>query len=197
MSRSCLKILAAMAANLALLAAGLGGIAYQSAALADEPEPTPEPVQTITITIQPTPSPVPIPRPAATVYDYQLGEDAINAVARGMWGLDTQNEKAGFACLVINRAFCGKTREDGTALFGNGIVGVVEKENEFLFYNPDAPVTAQNYDYAEYCLNAQITYWFTKKYTGIVFPTTLLYMGWDNGEACFYTERGADPWRLP
>lgn len=181
---------------LAILASGLGGIAYDSAALADEPEPTPEPIATITITAPPASEIPKAEKPKAVVIDYKVGSDHIEAAARGCYGLNTDDEKRGFVCMLVNRALCGQLRADGKPLFGVGIKGCMEKPGEFLFYDPDAPVTEHNYELAEYCINAQLTFLITKQYTGILFPSNLLYCAWVNGELCFYNEIGAEPWRM-
>ena len=72
----------------------------------------------------------------------------------------------------------------------------MEQAGEFGFYDPDAPLTDENVALAELGLNAQMTYIMTKEYTGYIFPSTLLYMGFDNGEAVFYSEIGGEAWRV-
>lgn len=194
MRNAITKILAVTVIILAFLASGLGNAAYNAAALADEQ--TPEPIATITITAPPEATPEPVAKPRAVVIDYHVGIEQIEAAARGCYGLDTDDEKRGFVCMIVNRAMSGQLRADGKPLFGVDIRSCVEKPGEILFFDPDAPVTDHNYELAEYCINAQLTYLLTKQYTGIIFPSNLLYCGWKDGELCFYTEIGAEPWRM-
>jgi len=135
-------------------------------------------------------------RPQAVVYDYKMGRTHIEAVARGMYGLDTPAEKFGFAFLVVNRACCTEKRADGKYLFARTIAEIVAQPGEFDFYDPGAPLTDENLDYAEFAINVQLTSILTKEYTGYAFPSTLLYMGWENGEVVFYTERGGEPFYM-
>jgi len=184
---------------LTVIAAGYGLLAYHSAAMADEaplPTVTPEPLATIVMQIEPTPTPDRVPRPQPVIYDYRIGRSYIETVARGMYGLNTTKEKLAFAFLVINRLFCDEQRKDGNYLFARDITGIVEQAGEFGFYDPDAPLTDENLELAELGMNAQMTFIMTKEYTGYIFPSTLLYMGFDNGEAVFYSEIGGDAWRV-
>lgn len=182
---------------LALITVGYGNAAFQTAAMADEAQtPTPEPLATIVIEAEPTPTPYKMARPQTVVYDYQIGGSYIETVARAMYGLDTAQEKLAFAFLVINRLFCYEQRGDGKYLFARDITGIVEQAGEFEFYDPDAPLTDENLELAELGLNAQMTFIMTKQYTGYIFPSTLLYMGWENGEVVFYTEIGGEPWSM-
>jgi len=193
-----LKRMLALAA-LTVIAAGYGLLAYSTAAMADEeplPTITPEPPATIVIQAEPAPTPGRVPRPQAVVYDYSIGRSYIETVARGMYGLNTAKEKLAFAFLVINRLFCDTQRKDGNYLFARDITGIVEQAGEFGFYDPDAPLTDENIALAELGLNAQMTYIMTKEYTGYIFPSSLLYMGFDNGEAVFYSEIGGEAWRV-
>ena len=137
-----------------------------------------------------------MPRPQAVIYDYHIGRSYIETVARGMYGLNTTKEKLAFAFLVINRLFCDAQRKDGNYLFARDITGIVEQAGEFDFYDPDAPLTDENLELAELGINAQMTFIMTKEYTGYIFPSTLLYMGFDNGEAVFYSEIGGEAWRV-
>jgi len=182
---------------LALITVGFGRTAYHTAAMADEaPTPTPEPLATIVIRVEATPTPTRVPRPQTVIYDYQISNSAVETVARAMYGLDTAQEKLAFAFLVINRLFCYDQRGDGKYVFARDIAGIVEQAGEFEFFNPDAPLTDENLELAELGLNAQMTFIMTKAFTGYIFPSTLLYMGWENGEVVFYTERGGEPWKL-
>ena len=182
---------------LALITVGYGHVAFQTAAMADEaPTPTPESLATIVIEAEPTPTPYRVARPQTVVYDYQIGRSYIETVARAMYGLDTAQEKLGFAFLVINRLFCYEQRADGAYVFARTITGIVEQAGEFEFYDSDAPLTDENLELAELGLNAQMTFIMTKQYTGYIFPSTLLYMGWENGEVVFYIEIDGEPWRM-
>ena len=185
--------------TLTVMTAGYGLLAYHTTAMADEaplPTATPEPPATIVILAEPTPTPGRVPRPQAVVYDYSIGRSYIETVARGMYGLNTAKEKLVFAFIVINRIFCDTQRKDGNYLFARDITGIVEQAGEFGFYDPDAPLTDENVALAELGLNAQMTYIMTKEYTGYIFPSTLLYMGFDNGEAVFYYEIGGEAWMV-
>lgn len=173
--------------------------AYHTAALADaEPTPTvtPELSHIFVISYEATPEPERMPRPQPVINDYQIGKGYIETVARAMYGLDTANEKLAFAFLVVNRLYCEDQRVDGKYLFARDITGIVKQAGEFEFYDPDAPVTDENMELAELGLNMQMTAYLTKQYTGYVFPPSLLYMGWENGEVVFYTERGGKAWRI-
>ena len=184
---------------LTLITIGAGRGAYQAAALADEaptPTATPEQVQTIVISMEPTPEPERVARPKPVIFDYQIGKSHIETVARAMYGLNTAKEKLSFAFLVINRLYSNELRANGKYLFARDISGIVKQPGEFDFYNPDAPITDENLELAELGLNAQMTAYFTKQYTGYIFPTTLLYMGWENGSVVFYTERGGEAWKI-
>jgi len=184
---------------LAGITVGYGTLAYHSAAMADEaapPSPTPEPLSTIVILADPTPAPDKVPRPQPAVYDYGYGANAIEPVARGMYGLDTTKEKLAFAFVVVNRLFCQQTRGDGAYVFARDVAGIVKQAGEFGFYDPDAPLTDENLGLAKLGLNVQTTFILTKEYTGYIFPSTLLYMGFANGEAVFYTELGGDAWKV-
>ena len=184
---------------LAGITAGYGTLAYHNAAMADEaapPPPTPEPLATIVILADPTPAPERVPRPQTAVYDYGYGADAIEPVARGMYGLDTTQEKLAFAFVVVNRLFCRQTRGDGAYVFARDVAGIVKQAGEFDFCDPDAPITDENRGLAKLGLNVQTTFILTKQYTGYIFPSTLLYMGFANGEAVFYTELGGDAWKV-
>ena len=178
---------------LTLITFGAGKSAYHAAALADEevaPTATPVPLQTIVISMEQTPEPERVPRPQPVIYDYRIGKSHIETVARAMYGLDTAKEKLTFAFLVVNRLFCDELRADGKRLFAQDVTGIVKQAGEFAFYNSDAPVTDENMELAELGLNIQMTAYLTKQYTGYAFPTSLVYMGWENGEVLFYTERG-------
>lgn len=182
-----------------LLTVGYGMLAFRTAAYADEPPAptaTPEPLQTIVIEAEPTPEPEQFPRPQPVIYDYGIGKAHLETVAKAMYGLDTAQEKLGFAFLVVNRLYCDELRADGKRLFAQDITGVVQQAGEFDFYDPDATVTEENLELAELGLNIQLTAILTKQYTGYVFPPSLLYMGWENGEVVFYTERGGETWKL-
>jgi hypothetical protein len=184
---------------LTVITIGAGRSAYHAAARAgEEPTPTatPEPLQTIVISFEATPEPERMPRPKPVIHDYQIGKDHVESVARAMYSLDTAKEKLAFAFLVINRLYCDDLRADGKRLFAQDISGIVKQSGEFGFYNPDAPVTDENLELAELGLNIQMTAILTKQYTGYVFPTSLLYMGWENGEVVFYAERGGEAWRV-
>lgn len=181
------------------IAAGYGLMAYHTAAMAEEepaPTVTPEPIATIILQAEPAPTPGRVPRPQAVVYDYHIGRSYIETVARGMYGLNTAKEKLAFAFLVINRLFCDTQRKDGNYLFARDITAIVEQAGEFGFYSPDAPLTDENVALAELGLNVQMTFLMTKEYTGYIFPSTLLYMGFDKGEAVFYSEIGGEAWRV-
>ena len=165
-------------------------------ALATQPDPTPTPsISIIVINANDTPEPESIDRPQAVVYDYGIETSTIETVARALYGINDEQDKIGATCMFVNRAYCDTLRADGKRLFPASISGVVKQPGEVGFYNPNAPVTSANYALAEYAINAQITYIMTKQYTGIVFPSNLIYMGFDDGGAVFYTERGGDPWR--
>lgn len=179
---------------LILLTVELAQAAFTSAARAEMPEPTPEPNNVVSIGIEPTPSPEPQSRPTAVIHDYHVGADQIEAVARGMWGLNTTVEKRGFAFLVVNRTYCTQLRADGKREWADSIKGNVEKPGEFFFYDEDAPVSKENYELAELYINAQTTYILTKEYTGYPFPSTMLFMAWDGETMSFMTERGGEPW---
>lgn len=182
-----------------LITAGYGMLAFHTAAYADEPPAptvTPEPLQTIVIDVDPTPEPERVSRPQPVIYDYQIGKGHVETVARAMYGLDTTKEKLTFAFLVVNRLFCAEMRGDGQRLFPQDITEVVEQAGEFEFYDPNAPVTKENLGLAELGLDIQMTAILTKEYTGYAFPSSLIYMGWENGEVAFYTERRGDAWRI-
>lgn len=184
---------------LTLITIGAGRGAYQAAALADEaptPSATPEQLQAIVISMEPTPEPERVARPQPVIYDYHIGKSHIETVARAMYGLDTAKEKLSFAFLVVNRTYCKKLRADGKHLFAQDISSVVKQAGEFGFYSVDAPITDENMELAELGLNVQMTAYFTKEFTGYIFPTTLLYMGWENGNIVFYTERGGEAWSI-
>jgi len=176
-----------------------GMLAFHTAAYADEPPTpttTPEPLQTIVIEVEPTPEQEHFPRPQPVIYDYGIGKAYLETVARAMYGLDTAQEKLGFAFLVVNRVYCDELRADGKRLFAQDITDVVQQLREFGFYDPDAPVTEENLELAELGLNIQLTTILTKQYMGYVFPPSLIYMGWENGEVVFYAERGREGWRI-
>lgn len=181
---------------LILLTFELGNAAFASAARAEmpEPTPTPSPLQVIDITVDPTPSAEPQGRPSAVINDYHTGSQHIEAVARGMWGLNTDAEKRGFAFLVVNRTYCSQLRADGKREWADSIKGNVEQPGEIFFYDRDAPVSKENYELAELYINAQTTYILTKVYTGYPFPSTMLFMTWDGDKMSFMTERGGEPW---
>lgn len=181
---------------LILLTVELGQAAFTSAARAEmpDPTPTPDPLQVIDIRAVPTPSAKPQKRPQAVINDYHMGSQHIEAVARGMWGLNTTAEKRGFAFLVVNRTYCSQLRADGKREWADSIKGNVEKPGEFFFYDPEAPVSKENYELAELFINAQTTYILTQQYTGYPFPSTMLFMSWDGDKMSFMTERGGEPW---
>lgn len=182
-----------------LVTVGYGMLAFHTAAYADEPPAptaTPEPLQTIVIEAEPTPEPEQVPRPQPVIYDYGIGKAHLETVARAMYGLDTAQEKLGFAFLIVNRLYCDELRADGKRLFAQDITDVVQQPGEFDFYDPDASVTEENLELAELGLNIQMTSILTKQYTGYVFPPSLIYMGWENGEVAFYAERGGEAWRV-
>lgn len=182
-----------------LITIGYGRLAFHTAAMADEapaPAITPEPLQTVVIGAVPTPEPERVPRPQPVIYEYRIGGSHLETVAKAMYGLDTAREKLAFAFLVVNRLYCGQTRADGKRLFAQDISGIVEQAGEFAFYDPDAPVTRENLELAALGLNIQMTSALTKQYTGYVFPPSLLYMGWEGGEAVFYSEIGGEAWRI-
>lgn len=183
-------------ALLSLLLVELGHLTFRSPAAAAALEPLPTPVQTVIITIEATPahSQAHMQRPQAVIYDYRVGRDHIEAVARGMWGLNTSTEKRGFAFVIANRTMCQRLRADGKREFANSIKGNVEQPGEFFFYNADAPVTEENYELAELYINAQLTYLMTKKYTGYAFPSTMLFMNWDGESLSFAAEVDGEPW---
>lgn len=199
MKRGFSTIASIFLANLAVITVGIGGVAYHAAAssaLAEENTPAAEPVAVVVFTNDESePAYTNGKRPIAVVYDYQIGVSFVESVARGMYGLDTPKEKIGFACLVVNRIFCNLLRADGKPIFPKNITQCVEQPGEFLFYRADAPVTDENYALAEYIINAQFTFIMTKQYTGYIFPSTMLYMGWVDGDVVYYMERGGDPWR--
>lgn len=181
-----------------LITIGYGRLAFHTAAMADEapaPAATPEPLQTVVIEPVSTPEPERVPRPRPVICDYGIGKGHLETVARAMYGLDATREKLAFAFLVVNRLFCDDRRGDGQRLFPQDITKVVEQAGEFGFYDPDAPVTKENLELAELGLNIQMTACLTKQYTGYVFPPSLLYMGWENGEVVFYKEIGGEAWR--
>ncbi|MEA5047442.1 MAG: hypothetical protein VB034_02415 [Eubacteriales bacterium] len=181
-----------------LITVGYGRLAFHTAAMADEapaPTVTPGQVETVVIEAVPTPEPEKVPRPQPVIYDYGIGQSHLETVARAMYGLDTAQEKLGFAFLVVNRLYCGQTRADGKRLFAQDITDVVAQAGEFGFYDPGAPVTDENLELAELGLNIQLTSVLTKQYTGYVFPPSLIYMGWENGEVVFYAEKGGEAWR--
>ncbi len=179
---------------LILLTVELAHAAFTSAARAEMPDQTPQPDTVVNIGVEPTQSPAPQPRPTAVIYDYHTGTDQIEAVARGMWGLNTTDEKRGFAFLVVNRTYCQQLRADGKREWADSIKGNVEQPGEFFFYDPDAPVSKENYELAELYINAQTTFILTKAYTGYPFPATMLFMAWDGERMSFMTERGGEPW---
>lgn len=156
--------------------------------------PTPTPLQTVVITAAETPKPERMTRPQAVIYDYHVGVDSIEAVARGMWGLNTGAEKRGFAFLVVNRMMSQRVRADGKREFATGIKGIVEQPGEFFFYDPDAPASDANMEIAELYINAQLTYILTKQYTGFAFPSTMLFMSWDGKTMSFMAEPDGEPW---
>lgn len=179
-----------------LLTFKLAHVAFASAARAEVPEPTPTPeaVQVVDIALEPKPSAEPQKRPQPVINNYHIGSDHIEAVARGMWGLNTDEEKRGFTFLIVNRTYCPQLRADGAREWPTSIKGNVEMPGEFFFYDPDAPVSEENYKLAELYINAQITFILTKAYTGYPFPSTMLFMAWDGETLCFMTERGGEPW---
>ena len=181
---------------LILLTVKLASVAFASAARAEMPEPTPTPdlQMIVNMSLEPTDSPKPQQRPQPVINDYHVGRSHIEAVARGMWGLNTDEEKRGYAFLIVNRTYSSMMRADGTREFDDNIKGNVEQPGEFFFYDPDAPVTEANYKIAELYINAQITFILTKEYTGYPFPSTMLFMALDGETLCFMTERGGDPW---
>lgn len=181
---------------LILLAIKLASTAFETAARAEmpEPTPTPEPLPIVNISVEPTDSPKPQRRPQPVIYDYHVGSSHIEAVARGMWGLNNEDEKRGFAFLIVNRTYCKLLNADGSRVWANNIKGNVVMPGEFFFYDEDAPVTEANYKLAELYINAQITFILTKEYTGYPFPSTMLFMAWDGETLCFMTERGGEPW---
>lgn len=161
---------------------------------AAEPDPTPEPVATVMIKQSRTKTTDPITKPKAVIYDYHVGVDQINAVARGMWGLNTDSEKRGYAFLVVNRTLSNATDADGNRLFDGTIGGNAARTDEFFFYDADAPVSDRNYELAKLYINAQLTFLITKAYTGYPFPSTMLYMQWDGETLSFTTDLGEEPW---
>ena len=181
---------------LTLLTVELAHAAFTSAARAEMPVPTPTqvPLQVVKIITEPTPSAKPIDRPTPVIYDYHVGKSHIDAVARGMWGLNSEDEKRGFAFLIVNRTYSRRMRADGQREFADNIKGNVEQPGEFFFYDPDAPASAENCALAELYINAQITFILTKEFTGYPFPSTMLFMAWDGETLCFMTERGGEPW---
>jgi hypothetical protein len=183
-------------AVLLLLTFKLAHVAYASAARAEmpEPTPTPEPQAVVNLSVEPTDSPKPMQRPQPTIHDYHVGRDHIEAIARGMWGLNTDEEKRGFTFLIVNRTYCPQLRADGAREWPDSIKGNVEMPGEFFFYDSDAPVSEANYKLAELYINAQITFILTKEYTGYPFPSTMLFMAWDGESLYFMTERGGEPW---
>lgn len=196
MTRTGLTLIIAILA-LCGLAVFVGRHAY-AIAVQPDPPPTPTPVTTVALIIVDaieTPPPTAISRPDAIIYDYGIEASTIETVARALYGINDEQDKIGATCMFVNRAYCDILRADGKRLFPASISGVVKQPGEIDFYNPDAPVTPANYSLAEYTINAQITYILTKQYTGIVFPTNLLYMGFDDDGAVFYTVLGGEPWR--
>ena len=181
---------------LTILAAEIMHISFTSAPAAAMPiiTPTPTPLQTAVIAAVDTPKPERMQRPQAVIYDYHVGTGNIEAVARGMWGLNTGAEKRGFAFLIVNRMMSHRMRADGKPEFAAGIKEIVEQPGEFFFYNPDAPASDANMELAELYINAQLTYILTKQYTGFAFPSTMLFMSWDGNALSFMMEPDGEPW---
>lgn len=165
-----------------------------TAALAEEaPTQTPE-AEVIQMNAEETPEPDKMPRPIPTIccYDWTVAE--VEAMARGFYGLDTSDEKFGFCGVVVNRFFSKALRLDGKLLFGDGtFIGVIEQQDEFRFYDKEAPATKENMELAEYFMNVHTTARLTNAYTGYAFPGTALYFGWYDGVPVVYTELHGEP----
>lgn len=116
--------------------------------------------------------------------------------AKGYWALDTMNEKLAFTIVSINRFLNQDKRSDGKLLFSTDgtLKGVVTKEGEFDFYDPDAHLSKDNQDLAEFFLNVCMTARLTKEYTGYAIPSNALYFGKTSaGEVALYSELGEAP----
>lgn len=136
-----------------------------------------------------------VPRPEVTINQYQWSDETLQTMARFLYAFDTFRDKFLASGIVVNRWLSGKTKPDGTPLWGKGTPeSVITQRGEFAFYNPKARVTDENLEWAEFMLNVHTTRDLTKKYTGYAFPCNVIYLGWTaEGQLAAYVNLGGEP----
>ena len=127
------------------------------------------------------------PRPVPTIHEYNISQTTIEKYARAFWGLNTASEKFAFAGIAVHRAMCAEKTASGAYRFPSAsydrFAGVVTS-SEFEFYREDAPASKANIELARLYINVHLTMTLTKDYTGYVFPSWALYMGWTSDRTC-------------
>ena len=192
-------ILAAMIASTAFLLC----LASEKYAMADgttiltDPTPTPMP-EVVQLDAEPTPEFTAMPKPIATICCYDWDEITLNTIARGMYGLETWNEKYGYVLTSVNRYLSGDKDIDGKPLYGSGsLIGIASNQSEFFFYDEHANITKENLELANFMLNAAFTERFTCYFTGFPFPTNAVFFGWNNDDKPIVRcEKGGEPFLL-
>lgn len=136
--------------------------------------------------------------PIATVNSYDWSAETLKVFARGMYGLNSWDEKFGYVLTAVNRYLSGKLKEDGTPMFGDGTLeGIASQQREYNFYDKHAPITGENLDLADFMLNACFTYRLDGTYTGFPFPIGALYFGWtEDKRPAVYSEVRGTPFVL-
>jgi hypothetical protein len=136
-----------------------------------------------------------VTRPEVTINQYQWPDETLRTMAKFLYSFDTFRDKFLASGVVVNRVFCGMTKDDGTPYWGDGTVeGTITKRGEFEFYNPKAKVTEENLEWAEFMLDVHATRNLTKKYTGYIFPSNVIYLGWTaDGQLAAYVKLGGKP----
>ena len=202
MKRTTVKRAAALAIVLAIAAFELMCAAGSSAEGSADTEPPPAPTVTPEVEIVVIESDPAqdaeiggVERPKVTINEYQWSEETLRTMAKFLYSFDTFRDKFLASGVVVNRWLSGMTKDDGTPLWGKGTPeSVITQRGEFAFYNPKARVTEENLEWAEFMLNVHATRNLTKKYTGYVFPSNVIYLGWlPDGQLAAYVNLGGNP----
>ena len=139
--------------------------------------------------------PTQLPKPTQTFCAYDWETDMLQVFAKGMYGLDSWNEKYGYVITVVNRYLSGAKNEHGKPLYGSSTLqGIASNKSEYYFYNEDSKVTDENMKLAEFMLNAAFTERFTCYFTGYAFPSSAVLFGFnDDGKPIVRASRDSEP----